>query len=290
MKEIGSRSLRARGQGAKLLKVTVVATLATTLFAGGAACLAQGKPTAVDGPDLIQEVLDKAIAARVKPHPELKPFHGEWQGSVSVVTVSDRDFVLRMQLPNNSGVFHFHFIICKPDDATPAWVSDAVILGPLESAPQFYDDNLSTSLYTGSKFARCQTKGSEYTTVDGITESRTRILSHLGGLLRYFLQYKPNPRRGADLLKVAAIGWRQELHARDERRDLRDVSLGLHLIDRAFPFDLLDRTPLDPATRAASRELLTTTLFLRRKLSAVDEKAGAFIKRDEELLVQLGPP
>jgi hypothetical protein len=263
--------------------------LVAALLSGSLPCLAQGKVPVADEPNLLQQTLGKAIAARVKPHPELKPFQGRFE--VYVVKVSDDGLVMRLQAPNNGGVFHLHSLVCD-HGAMPDRVSDAVILGPLESARQFYDDNLSTTLIPSadSDLLRCVREGWRLTTTGGVTKSRTRILSHMDGLLRYFLQYKPDPRRGADLLQVAAAGWREELQALNESKDLNSLSRGLHLIDGDFPFELLERARLDDVTRAASRELLNTTLFLRRKLSAFDEKAGAYIERDEALLARLGVP
>lgn len=248
--------------------------------------LAQQPPTH-DGINLIQETLDVAIGMRANPHPELRPFRGNFD--VNMVKVSQDGFVMKMQLPNNSGFFHIHLIICKPDihSEFASKVIDAVILGPLETADHFYEANLLAKLPRGADFIVCQPGGFEFSWTKGeLSESRTRILNHLGGLLRYFLEYKPNPSRGGDLLRVAAIHWREELQELNFDKDLRGVVLGLKLIDMSFPFDQLDGIKLDPRARSALHDLLTTTVFLRKKLSVLDTTIRTNIARDESLLAR----
>ena len=258
---------------------------ATTALAASLALSA----AAADETSLLQRILDKAWQSRATPHPDLKPFEGPVDATVAKIT--EQAYVLRLQTPNTGDVFHFHFTLCKPDAATPAWVSDALILGPRDSAQRLYEDNLSAPLDLSGDFMRCQPPGASFRQTDKLTRSRTRILSDMGELTRYFLRMKRDPARCTDLLRVAADGWREELQARDEPSRLQEVSLGLSLIERSFPFDLLGQQPaMDAATRTSLRKLLSTTLYLRRKLAAFDDTAGTQIPRDTALLARLGPP
>lgn len=244
---------------------------------------------AADETSLLLRILDKAAQSRTTPHPDLEPFEGPVE--VTVVRVADHAFVMRLQAPNTGDVFHFHFTLCKPDTAAPEWVSDALVLGPRDSAQRLYEDNLSSLLDLSGDFMRCQLPGASFRQNGALTRSRTRILSDMGDLARYFLVMKRDPARGADLLSVAADGWREELQARDKPSRLQEVSLGLSLIERSFPFDLLGQQPaMNAATRTSLRKLLSTTLYLRRKLTAFDDTAGTQIPRDTALLARLGPP
>jgi len=244
---------------------------------------------AADEASFLQRILDKAWLSRAAPHSDLKTFEPPIDATVAKIT--EQGYVLRLQASNSSDVFHFHFTLCQPDDATPAWVSDALILGPRDSAQQLYEDNLTSRLDLSVEFMRCLAPGASFTQTGKLTRSRTRILSDMGELARYFLVMKLDPARGADLLRVAAEGWREELQSRDEPSRLQEVLTGLSLIELSFPFDLLAQQPaLDAATRASLRNLLSTTLYLRRKLAAFDDKAGTQIPRDTALLARLGPP
>lgn len=244
---------------------------------------------AADETSLLQRILDKAWQSRATPHPDLKSFNAP--GEATVAKITEQGYVLRLQSSGSADVFHFHFTICDADAAKPAWVSDALILGPRDSAQRLYEDNLSARLDLSVDFMRCQPPGVSFRQTNQLTRSRTRVLSNMGELARYFLAIKRDPARGADLLRVAAEGWREELRSRDEPPQLQEVLTALSLIELSFPFDLLAQQPaLDAATRASLRNLLSTTLYLRRKLAAFDDKAGTQIPRDTELLARLGPP
>lgn len=243
---------------------------------------------AADEASLLQQVLDKAWQSRATQHPELKPFNGPVDATVAKIT--DQGYVLRIQTPNTADVFYFHFTLCNANVTKPAWVSDALILGPRDSAERLYQDNLTARLDLGSDFMRCQPPGANFTQTGALTRSRTRILSDMGELARYFLVMKRDEARGTELLRVAADGWREELQARDEPSRLQEAALGLSLIERSFPFDLLGQAPaMDATTRSSLHKLLSTTLYLRRKLAAFDDLAGTQIARDAALLARLGP-
>lgn len=240
---------------------------------------------ALDGSNMMDLVFRRAMMARIKRHPELGLTEGV--RDADVVKVSDQGYVMRLGAISQPRALWIHFQLCPVQGQDRVWIGDAVFFGPSESAREFLTANAETEMFPGADYALCQPPGFQLTKVGDQSKSSTRALLHLGGLIRYFLLYKPDSLRGADLLRVSASSWRGTLRERDESKDLRFINLSLQLVDSCFPFDVLGEVRVDGPTRDAVRELLEATLYLRRKLRPFDPSTEGLIRRDEKLLARV---
>jgi hypothetical protein len=176
---------------------------------------------------------------------------------------------------------------------------DYTILGPTESAADFYEANVNflisksngdllnfvecsgdTNLLGGFTSRSTDIPGMEFDT------SEDRVMRHLCAWLHYFQSDKgKNPQRAADFLVTLLDKKKARLLALESEKNYQDVVDSLDLFDKQFPVGGFDRSlPLDVDARARIRSYFETTIRLCGKLKPFMPDADTRISKDEALL------
>jgi hypothetical protein len=207
----------------------------------------------------------------------------------------DEDTFIMSYTPPSGLTFYVQALVCSKKDA----LIDSTILGPTETASDFYDANLnfllSNSDDDSSNYVTCggeahllgaiSSQTTEIPGTDYVT-SQDRAIRHLCGWVQYFTSEKgKNPQRAADFLVTALDKEKAHLLALESDKSYSELVGALSLFDKQFPADGFDRALLvEPDAKAHVRSYFETTIRIRGKLKPFIPNAEARISKDGALL------
>jgi hypothetical protein len=213
--------------------------------------------------------------------------------SLSLMRMDEDTFILSYTPP--SGItFYIQALICSKKGLV-----DSTILGPTETASDFYNANvhflLSNSGDDSMNYVMCGGEthlmgkiSSGTTSIPGVeyVTSEDRAIRHLSGWLQYFTSEKRNnPQRAADFLVTALDKEKAHLLELESDKSYSELADALNLFDQQFPADGFDRAPsLNADAKAHVRSYFETTIRIREKLKPLIPNADARISKDEALL------
>jgi hypothetical protein len=220
-----------------------------------------------------------------------------------VIYELDESTYIMTYTPPAAPEFYVQAILCtkeeklfsKQDDV----LIDATLLGPTETASDFYDANLnflmSNSDHQATDYVLCGGEAhlmgaisSRTTEIPGIDfyTSEDRAIRHLCAWIEYFESEKgKNPQRAAEFLVTALDKEKAHLLALDSDEKYSELPRALDLFDKQFPADGFDRAlSLSPEAKAHVRAFLETTIRIRAKLKPFIPSAEARIAKDQALL------
>lgn len=210
----------------------------------------------------------------------------DWK--VNISKVAEKAAILSFH-PERGVDFSVQISLCKLE--AEALITDATILGPKETAAEFYRDNLSFLLFVPEiTYVRCLPGGVHLETrnlTDGriLHTSDERLLIGMSGWLA-FLARSQDAGRMLDFLRAIISRQRDAIIDADRSKNYGDVAWRIKLLDQSFPFSILDGSEFAPADREAIHDWLATTLTERNKLKVLEPELAANISRDEKLLAR----
>jgi hypothetical protein len=247
------------------------------------------------------DVLVLALARRAAPitNFEFPQVNAGWDLSI---LRQDDDTFINSYRPPAGFTFYVQAILCSKEDklfSKEGALIDASILGPTETATDFYDANvnflMTTSDHAVTNYVMCGgeahllgTISSRTTEIPGTDyfTSEDRAIRHLCAWMEYFSSEKhKNPRRAADFLVTALDKEKAHLLALDSGKSYSELSTALDLFDKQFPADGFDQAlSLSPEAKAHVRAYLETTIRIRGKLKPFIPSAEARISIDQARL------
>ncbi len=248
------------------------------------------------------DVLIAALARRAASitNFEFPRLNAGWD--ISILRLDESTFIMSYT-PPAAAKFYVQAILCtkedklfaKQDDA----LMDATILGPTETASDFYDANLNflmtNSDHQATDYVLCggeahlmgaiSSRTTEIPGTDFYT-SEDRAIRHLCAWIEYFESEKgENAQRAAEFLVTALDKEKAHLLALDSDKKYSDLPHALDLFDQQFPHDGFDwALSLGPEAKAHVRAFLETTIRIRAKLKPFVPSAEARISKDQALL------
>jgi hypothetical protein len=276
---------------------------AALLFLGLLAPLS-GWPQESGGDDdlkLPRDMLVGALNARVQPIQGFTIPGGNAEWHVGIYRLSQEaffvDYVIAAGAP-----FQVQAILCdRTKGGEKSIETDSTILGPTETAGEFFDANLTYAYYPPDVTPPCMLMGMSATIRNGVirheweTAERKayfatapeRVVRHMANWSRYLLDHRKDRRRAAQFFAAAMQREADELAKLAQGGDKEETASRLVLLEEIFPPELFDlELPLTSAQAADASRFLQQRLQLRRRVAATDAGAPTLIKRDQALLAR----
>jgi len=236
--------------------------------------------------DMAFDLLRAALGARIAPLGFDVP-RENIQWDVITKRLNDDAFIFTFR-PEHGAEFQLQATLCEVDK-TDVW-SDATLLGPKETANEFYENNLKyLLLLKDSDYVRCGAPGTLWSQVGHINDGRRvyssedRLLKHMSNWM-FFLADKQSPQRAVDFMRAIIVKQREALMEADRKQDYERVATRIQLFDDEFPFRTFEESAFAPEDYKMVRDWLQFTLAERKKLKVLAPALARNIGRDEALL------
>jgi hypothetical protein len=250
-----------------------------------------------------REVLTDAINARVKPLSDFSIPADKTEWKVGILRLTEDafffDYVIAAGAP-----FQVQAILCDRQEGERKTAEvDTTILGPTETAGEFYEANLTYAYFPPDQMPPCMLNGMTASVREGtirhewdaaerdahIATSPERAVRHMANWARYLAKHRNDRRRAAQFFAGALQQESDQLLTLAGGIDLDRTVRHLRVLERILPPELFDlQVPLTAAQAAQASRFLQQRLQLRRKVAAIDDGGAALIQRDQALLLRYG--
>jgi hypothetical protein len=281
--------------GVPLLRSALISLLALGLPAPAPA----QAPAPANLGTLPEELLIDGLDARLRPLTNFQIPDGSVLSRVTLLKLNRDATIVDYTLASNPP-FQVQAIICEEtigrDKQTQV---DATILGPTETADEFYDANLA--FYPPNTIPPCMMAGMHASIQNGwvkhkdgkrdayLTTSHDRAVRHMANWVQYLAEHRGDRGRAAQFLAVGLAHEADQLRALATGTDLETAMHHLALLEKIIPSSLFDlRLPLGADQSGQVRRFLRLRLQLREKLSSFADDSATLIQRDQTLLRELG--
>jgi hypothetical protein len=275
----------------------------TTLFASLLPpAQASDSTDTADDMKLPRELLMDGLNARVKPLNFSIPA-GTAKWDVKLMRLNDDAFFVNYTI-GGGAPFQVQAIICNQTvGGTASTRVDATMLGPTETAGEFYDTNLTYAFYPPDVTPPCMLKFMNASIQNGwvkhdweeakrdayFTTSHERAFRHMVNWVQYLVENRGDGRRAAQFLTVALEHEAEQLRPLAAGSNLEDAVHHLALLEQILPGKVLDQPPpLVPEQTAAVGRFLQLRLRLQQKLAVFIANSATLIQRDQALLRKFG--
>lgn len=300
---IASGNSRLYNRATKWLPMVRSRTIVALLSLGLVLCLGssnslanqaphQASQSTLPGFDEMVNLLQLALHTRIVPVTNFRASKGTWH--ISALKLSG-DTLIGTYSPTPQLTFHVQSIHCT--DKYLGERDDATILGPTETAAEFYEANVQFATYRPDDFSPCLLSGMasemqtgtvthETTTENAdIVTSHGRAMRHLVNWLRFLNLQNDNPGRAANFFVTILDLEKAELLRLESSDDYERTRGELALFETLFPSsEFFLGASLSGENKGHARDFLTTRIRIRKKLSVFLPEASQSIKRDEALL------
>jgi hypothetical protein len=283
------------------------ALISLLLLALPAPVLAQAPATAADADadslKVPRDLLMDALNARIKPLTNFQIPAGTAKWEVRLLRLNDDAFIVDYTIASKPP-FQVQAIVCHETLAeSKSTRVDATILGPNETADEFYEANLVYAWYPPDLEPPCTVQFMTFSIQNGwvkhdfdnakrdayFTTSPERAVRHMANWVGYLAQNRGDRKRAAQFLAAALEHESDELLKLASGSNLEDAVHRLALLEQTLPSTLFDlQLPLTAAQSVQIGRFLQLRLRLRQKLAAFVDNSGALIQRDQALLRRFG--
>jgi hypothetical protein len=239
-----------------------------------------------DSMKLPRDMLVAALNARTAPLRDVKIPGGTVTWKITYYSLGHGNVIVTYAL-GDTRPFRLQAIVCEE------------VLGPTETAEQFYDANLTFAMDPMESVPPCTAAGSDYSVQSGwvkhawdtdrrdvfLATSHDRVLRHMSNWIRYHADAGNDPGRAAHFLAVGLQHEADRLYALATGTDLKEAMQHLDLLEVTVPDALFDPRPsLSPDETAQVVRFLKLRLSTRQKLAIFADDSARLIQRDKDLL------
>jgi hypothetical protein len=254
---------------------------------------------------LPREILVEALNARTTPLTDVQIPVGTVPWNITFFSLGHGYVIITYAL-GNTRPFRLQAIFCEETlGGQKSTRFDPTILGPTETAEQFYSSNLTFVMGPTESLPPCMAEGSTYSVKNGwvkrdweterrdvfLTTSHDRVLRHISNWVRYLAGQGNDPDRAFSFL---AVGLRHEaewLYELSTGTDLQAAVHHLNLLEETVPDSVFEPRPRLSAEEIAQvRRFLSLRLKLREKLAIFAGDSPRLIQRDKDLLNMFNSP
>jgi hypothetical protein len=252
-----------------------------------------------------REALIAALNARTAPLRDVEIPGGTVTWNVNVYSLGHGNIIMTYAL-GDTRPFRLQAIICEEVLGGQKSIRfDTTLLGPTETAEQFYDANLTFAMDPKETVPPCMAAGSNYSFKNGwvkrewetdrrdvfLATSHDRVLHHMSNWIRYLAGKANDTNRASHFLAVALQHEADRLYALATGTDLKEAMQHLALLEVTVPDALFDPRPsLSPNETAQVLRFLNLRLSMRQKLAIFADDSARLIQRDKDLLNEFSAP
>lgn len=253
------------------------------------------KPMNPEKFNALLELLRYAVRSRLAEITNFKTPDAQvtWRVTSQHIT---KDVLIAGYSPSPNLVFHVQAIQCHDLGKD---LIDATILGPTETAADFYDANVQFVFYPPDDYLPCMAPDMKITRQQGnvrhepetswtkasIYSSHDRAIRQVYNWFLFLAGQRDDPKRTADFFVTILDKEKAELLRLESTGDHSETAGELNFFETLFPSSTFDgNVPLDQQGRARVRDFLTTRIRIRTKLGVFLPGASERIQRDEALL------
>jgi hypothetical protein len=258
-----------------------------------------------DSMKLPREMLVAALNARTAALRDVEIPGGTVRWKIAFYSLGHGNVIVTYVL-GDTRPFRLEAIIC--DEVVFGQKStrfDTTLLGPTETAEEFYDANLTFAMDPKESVPPCMAEGSDYSVQSGwvkhewdtdrrdvlLATSHDRVLRHMSNWIRYLAGAGNDPDRASHFLAVGLQHEADRLYALATGTDLKEAMLHLNLLEVTVPDALFDPRPsLSPDETAQVVRFLNLRLSMRQKLAIFADDSARLIQRDKDLLNEFNAP